>query len=73
MGKELQGELREALQFPKLSIVEDRLNNIGRFGFCPNTISYGDKFILVLACELNAKGNTFIFFDHVSYCVSKTV
>ena len=29
--------------------------------------------MLVLTCELNAKGKIFTFCDHVSYCESKTV
>ena len=46
---------------------------MGFFGFWPNTSSYGERFVLVLTCELNPKGNTFTFCDHVSYCESKTV
>ena len=73
LWKELQGELGEGLQFPKLSEVDDRLFIIGIFGFWPNTSSYGDKIILVLTCELNAKRNVFDFCDHASYCESKTL
>ena len=39
----------------------------------PKKSSYGERFILVLTCELNAKRNVFTFCDHVSYCESKTV
>ena len=53
LGKELQGDLGEELQFLKLSVVEDRLNTLG---LCfTNTSSFGDKFILVPTYELNAK------------------
>ena len=31
LGRKLQGELGEGLQFPKLFVVEDRLNIIGFF------------------------------------------
>ena len=57
LRKELQGEFDEGLQFPQLSVVEDRLNIIGFLGSwpLPNTSSYVDKFILVLTCELKAK------------------
>ena len=70
-GKELQGEFSESLKIPKLSVVGNMLKIMGRFGLCPNTSSYGDRFILVLTCELIAKGITFTFYYHVSYCVSK--
>ena len=33
LGKELQGQLSEGLQFPKLSVVEDRLKIFGSFWF----------------------------------------
>ena len=73
LGKELQGELCEDLQIPKISVAEDRLNTIGFLGFWPNTISYGDRFIFVLICEFKAKGKVFTFCDHVPYCDSKNV
>ena len=53
--------------------MEDRSNIMGVFGFWPNKISYGQRFILALVCELNANGNTLTFCDHVSYCVPRTV
>ena len=73
VGQKIKGEFGEGLHFLKLCVVEDRLNIIGFIGFGPNTSSFGDKFILVLTCELNVKENTLTFCDHVSYCVSKTV
>ena len=73
LGKGITGELGEGLQFLKPSVVEYRLNIMCFLGSWPKTISYGDKFILVLSCELNAKGNDFTFCDHVAYCESKTV
>ena len=61
LEKKLQGDLGENLQFPKLSVVEDRLNFIGFLGFWPETNSYDGRFIFNLICELNAKGNVFTF------------
>ena len=69
----LQGEFSVGLQFPKLSIVEDRLNIMGFFGFRRNTSSSGERFMLDLTCESNANGKTFTLCDHVSYCESRTV
>ena len=42
-GKELERERCVGLQFPKLSVVEDKLNIIGFFGLMPQTISYGKR------------------------------
>ena len=72
-GREWNGEFCEALQCPKLYVVEERLNNIGFFGFMPKTVSYGEIFILDLSCELYAEGKVLTFCDLLSHCASKTM
>ena len=71
--KRMTGGFCEGLRFPKLSVVEDRLNIIGFLGFMPKTSSDGKRFIVVLICEFNAKGKVFTFFDHLSYFESRTL
>ena len=39
------------------------------FGFMPKTISYGERFILVLTCDLTAKGN-FLYFVTTCHIVN---
>ena len=53
--KEGHGEICEGLHFPKLSAVGDRLHVTVFFGYMPKTSSSGERFILFLTFELNAK------------------